>query len=153
MMPQPERPAFRELSEAEAIEVLERNRIGRAAFVVDERIEIVPIHYVYDDRWIFGRTTAGRKFAGLRRNWWVAFEVDEVNTLFDWRSVVVHGGIYVLGDDDDDDAPLRERALASLRRLLPATLTPDDPVPERDVMFGIAVQEITGRAAQPGADE
>lgn len=38
-----------------------------------------------------------------------------------------------------------------LRRLIPGTLTGEDPVPGRTIIFRIAVQEISGREATPGA--
>lgn len=37
-----------------------------------------------------------------------------------------------------------------LRSLVPATLTAEDPAPHRQVLFRIAVQEVTGREATPG---
>jgi uncharacterized protein len=142
-------PHFREISGDDALRVLSANHVGRIAFHHGDRVEIVPIHYVYDDGWIFGRTAFGRKLENLKANWWVAFEVDEIDALFDWRSVVVHGGFYLLEPDSGlHDAELYAHAIAALRTILPATLTDADPVPDRTLVFGIAVQEITGRAAE-----
>jgi uncharacterized protein len=145
-------PHFREISGDDALRVLSANHVGRIAFHHGDRVEIVPIHYVYDDGWIFGRTAFGRKLENLKANWWVAFEVDEIDALFDWRSVVVHGGFYLLEPDAGPrDAGLHERALAAIRTLTPGALTAADPVPGRTLLFGIAAQEITGRAAESGA--
>jgi len=36
-----------------------------------------------------------------------------------------------------------------LRELVPGTFTVDDPAPERDIVFGIFIREITGRTARP----
>lgn len=139
-------PTFRDLSPDEAVAVLARNDFGRLAFTLRNRVDVQPLHYVYDDGWLYGRTREGGKIDTLRRNQWVAFEVDEVAGPFDWRSVVVHGGFYLLSPEGAGQ-PTWEHAIGQLRRLLPATLTEDDPVPFRTIVFRIAVQEITGRAA------
>ena len=141
-------PNILELGQDEITAILARNRVGRIAFSMHDRVDIQPIHYVYSQGWIYGRTSHGAKLSALGKNKWVAFEVDEVVSLFDWRSVVVHGGFYVLEADSTPDAQATHaRALDLLRRLLPATFREDDPVPYRDVIFRIAVQESSGRRA------
>jgi uncharacterized protein len=143
---------FRNLSREECEEVLQRNSVGRLGVIADERIEIVPLHYAFDDGWIFGRTSMGQKLRSIRRNWWVAFEVDEVDATFDWRSVVVHGGFYLLDSSaGPHDAELVDRAVAAIRRVVPEAFGPADPVRGRELLFGIAVQEMTGRAASSSA--
>jgi nitroimidazol reductase NimA-like FMN-containing flavoprotein (pyridoxamine 5'-phosphate oxidase superfamily) len=68
-------------------------QVGRLAFSFRDRVDIEPIHYVYADGYIYGRTQFGSKVTVLAHHPWIAFEVDEVTTLFAWRSVVVHGRI------------------------------------------------------------
>jgi nitroimidazol reductase NimA-like FMN-containing flavoprotein (pyridoxamine 5'-phosphate oxidase superfamily) len=81
----------------------------------------------------------------------VAFEVDEVHDIFDWRSVVAHGTVYLLAAQGAEaEVAQFERALDLLRRFLPTTLKPGDPVPFRTVMFGIHVDELQGREARQG---
>jgi nitroimidazol reductase NimA-like FMN-containing flavoprotein (pyridoxamine 5'-phosphate oxidase superfamily) len=141
-------PTIRELSREECERILERNTVGRVAFSLRDRVDIQPIHYVYDDGWIYGRTSAGSKVATLERNKWLAFEVDEVDGIFDWRSVVVHGGFYILEENGlDRDRELFEHALRLLRRVVPGTLTPRDPVHFRTVLFRVPLQEVSGREA------
>lgn len=136
-----------ELVHDDIVALLARNRVGRIAYAVHDRVDIEPIHFVYADGWIYGRTSRGTKLSSLLRNRWVAFEVDEVHSLFDWCSVVVHGAVYFLDPDPTSLTTQRtwERAIELLRRLVPQTLQEGDPVPHRDVVFRIAVQEATGR--------
>lgn len=145
-------PTFRELTRDECNEVLERNHVGRVAFTFHDHVDIEPVNYVYADGWLHGRTAPGGKIAVLRHHPWVAFEVDEVDGLFDWRSVVVHGAVYI---PDPEGSPADREAhaatLASLRRLLPDTLTSTDPAPGRLLLFRIHVDDLTGRAAESGA--
>lgn len=143
------RPTFSELDETGCRAVLARQQVGRLAFANDRHVDIRPVHYVLSDDWIFGRTASeSPKLETLDRFWRVAFEVDEIDGLFDWRSVVVRGGFYLLTATGSPTETRRwSDAVDALRTLIPTTLTEDDPVPFRDAIFGIAIQELTGRRA------
>ena len=144
-------PTFRELSREECIALLDRHQVGRLAFTQRERLDIEPIHYVHLDGWLYGRTQPGTKLEVLLHNRWVAFEVDEVDALFDWRSVVVRGGLYLLrAEGSDTERERYAQGVAAVRRLIPAAFTPDDPTPERAILFRIHVDELNGRAAHGG---
>jgi uncharacterized protein len=145
------RAIIRPLSRRACDIILKRNTLGRVAFSRRDRIDIQPLHYVLLDGWLYGRTSQGLKLATVARNRWVAFEVDEVDGPFEWRSVVVHGAWY----RRTSDSPPIERAgweagLAALTQLVPGSFTPDDPVPLRTVLFRIHLTEVTGRVARPG---
>ena len=145
---------IRELDRPEIDEILTRNHVGRIGYARGHHIDIQPVHYVYSDGWIYGRTSYGSKYetlAGTAYQWWpVVFEVDEVEGLFSWRSVLVHGGFYVLSAErSEEESAAWHRALELLRGFLPETLRADDPVPDRTVLFRIAVQEASGKACTP----
>ena len=145
-------PRFDVLSRDECLALLARQHVGRLAFSFRDHVDIQPIHYVYDAGFLYGRTSEGAKLTTIAHNRWVALEADEVRGVFDWRSVVVRGAFYRL--DLDATAPeasqLAQHAVALLGAVIPATLRPGDPAEFRTVLFRIAVDEITGRAAQPG---
>lgn len=145
------RPRFRSLARPEIDQILERNHIGRVAYARQNRVDIEPIHYVYADGWINARTSEGAKLQATGHQWWpVAFEVDEVEGLFCWRSVVVHGGFHVLHPERtpwEHDA--WQQAVALLRGLIPEMLSPGDPAPLRTAVIRISVQEVAGREALP----
>ena len=140
-------PVIKVLSAAQSEEILARNDVGRLAFSFRGRVNVVPVHFVYEKGWIYGRTAPGGKLLQILRNRRVAFEVDEHAALFDWRSVVVHGTFYIV--EHEDNATVFDHAVTLLRDLLPATLTNSDPVPFRSHLFRINAAEITGRAASP----
>ena len=142
-------PLFRELTDAEMEELLERNHVGRMAYAFHDRVDIVPVSYIYKEGWLYGRTSPSEKVVTLRHHHWIAFEIDEVEGPFDWRSVVVHGAFYPLSPDD----PEWEHALGVLRTFVPETLSSDDPVSHRTVLFRIPARERTGRAAESAARE
>lgn len=148
-MPTASHPRFRKLSLAESRALLRRNHVGRMAFSFHHRVDIVPIGYVYSGDWLYGRTSLGPKLITLRHSQWVAFEVDEIAGLFEWRSVVVRGGLYLLeAEGPPTEIAARRRAIRLLRSVVPETLRESDPFPFRDVIFRIHADEISGRAAE-----
>ena len=96
-------------------------------------------------------TPEGSKLETIGHHPYVAFEVDEVRGIFDWRSVVAHGTVYLLEPESGATAAAEyAHALELMRRFMPETLKPGDPVPFRTVLFGIHVDELRGREAGPG---
>lgn len=156
---QPTNAHIRDLTRTEIDAILSRNNVGRIAFSFHDRIDIEPINYVYRDGWIYGRTSKGSKIDAIAHHRWVAFEVDEVSGLFEWRSVVVKGGFYIMnsevpghhgpGDTSAQEDPSFAQGIALLRSLIPDTLLSADPAPYRHTVFRIHLDEVTGREAVP----
>ena len=143
---------IRVLSQHECIALLTRNHVGRLAFAFHGRVDIRPLHYVFEGGWIYGRTSDGPKLVSLAHRQWVAFEVDEVRDTFDWASVVVHGSFHRLElDGNGRELMVASHTVSLLRVIIPETFTADDPVPSRRVLFRLAVGDMTGRAARPSA--
>ncbi|MDQ8163693.1 MAG: pyridoxamine 5'-phosphate oxidase family protein [Gemmatimonadota bacterium] len=144
-------PDFHTLDRAECEALLLTQQVGRLAFTFRDRVDIEPIHYVYRDGCVYGRTQYGTKVDVLAHHPWVAFEVDAIAALFAWRSVVVHGRIEF---PDPAGTPTEvaayARAVAAFRTLVPGAFSDDDPTPARGLAFVIPVQEMTGRAATVG---
>lgn len=147
-------PQFHVLDRDECEALLAACTVGRLAFSHGNRVDVEPVHFVFRDGWIYGRTQRGSKVTALVHRPWVAFEVDEVKDTFHWRSVVVHGRMEF---PDPTDGPreraLHEAAVAAYRTLIPGAFTDDDPTPGRTIAFALSVQELTGRAATPAPAE
>jgi nitroimidazol reductase NimA-like FMN-containing flavoprotein (pyridoxamine 5'-phosphate oxidase superfamily)/osmotically-inducible protein OsmY len=147
-------PLFKTLSRDECESVLLRNNVGRIAFALHDRVSILPVHFVFLNGWVYGRTASAGKLRQILRNRRVAFEVDEHSQLFDWRSVVVHGPFYLIQADANRRArSVYLTAVAAIRQLVPTALTDTDPVPFRDELFRIRAAEITGRASVPSGGQ
>lgn len=141
-------PVFRDLTKEESESVLACNHVGRMAFSFRDAVDIRPIHYVFDETWLFGRTSPGDKLVTLQHHQWVAFEVDEVTGPFDWKSVVAHGTFYRLEPSGAEaDIKLFERGLRALEKLSPEIFSDTDPTPFRTELFGISLDSITGRSS------
>jgi uncharacterized protein len=143
------RPSFVELPHADAVALLERNHVGRIAYAFHDRVDIEPIGYVYRDGWIYLRTSPGAKLATLHHHQWIAFQVDDVQSPFDWQSVVVHGTTYFLDPNrGPHDRTEYDAALDVIRSIDPGALTERDLTPERTHLFRVHAGEITGRQAR-----
>lgn len=107
--------------------ILARNRIGRIAFAVEDRVSVLPVEYAFTGGWIYGQTTLTDQLRRLLRNRRVAFEVDEHNPLLEWQSVVVRGPLSLI------DTPAGR----------------DRDQEQREQLFRMRVIEISGRTSGP----
>jgi nitroimidazol reductase NimA-like FMN-containing flavoprotein (pyridoxamine 5'-phosphate oxidase superfamily) len=140
--------SFRDMPRDEIEAMLLRNRVGRLAFALYDRVDIQPLHYIYERGWLYGRTSEGDKVAVLKHNQWIAFEVDEVTDLFDWRSIVIHGSFWIMSPRGSPRAEeLWTKAADLVSKIVPGALTENDPVAFRQTLFRIAVSDVRGREA------
>jgi uncharacterized protein len=142
-------PVFSDLSRDECETLLTRHHVGRIAYADAHRVDIEPINYVFADGWIYCRTSGGMKTAILAHHPWAAFEIDEVDGLFDWRSVVVRGAVYFLDSDSPVvDQQSFEHGADLLRKLVPGAGTEHDPVKFRTLVLRLHLDEVRGRMAR-----
>ena len=141
-------PQFFVLSREECADVIARNHVGRLAFREGHQLDIQPVGYVARDEWLFLRSAYGAKLEAITHDPFVAFEVDEIDGPFDWRSVVVHGTIYLIPTDGSETEGKAQRAMDAIRSMMPEAFTAKDPVPERQILYGLYIHEMTGRLAQ-----
>ena len=139
---------FRDLDRAECEAVLARHHVGRIAFSFKDRVDIQPIGYVFEGEWLSCRTEPGTKLETLSHSPWVAFEVDEPEGPYDWRSVVIRGTVYLMPEGSPDHLATSE----AIRRVLPEAFSDADPTPHRNVLFRIYPREMTGRLASSGGE-
>ena len=133
------------LDDAAIRSVLARNCVGRVAYVKEGDVEIRSVHYVYQDGSIYGRTSPDADILQLPEGASkVVFEVDEIASVFDWKSVIAKGHFEVLEANEDGS---RDEAVELLRRVFRNTFQPGDPVPYRSVIFRIRIEQVTGRTS------
>jgi nitroimidazol reductase NimA-like FMN-containing flavoprotein (pyridoxamine 5'-phosphate oxidase superfamily) len=141
-------PMFEELDYRQCTAILDRNRVGRIAYAFHDQVDIAPVHYVRSGTWLYARTSSGAKLATLAHAPWIAFEVDEMEGLFEWRSVIVHGTFYHLTPGGTSyDVAAWETGVEALRKLIPDAFKRTDPVPFRTEMFRISIDRMSGRSA------
>ena len=149
-----------ELTRQESLDVLASTQLGRLACAQGKQPYIVPLHFAYQNNWLYSFSMPGQKIDWMRANPLVCVEADHMRRE-QWSTVVVFGRYVELSDT----AEMRsERALAlellqqraewwepgSLR--ITQAGTPPAPVP---IFYRINIMQITGRrgTVEPGAPD
>jgi len=90
-----------ELSPLHMEEVLDRNPVGRLGCSANGKTYVVPVCYVYDGRTITAHSLEGKKILMMRQNPEVCFEVDEMDDLDNWRSVIAWGRFEEIENEEE----------------------------------------------------
>ena len=131
---------------------LKNQLVGRIGCHMDGITYIVPISYAYDGEYIYCRGKEGLKMYMMRRNHHLCFEVDNYQSLDNWKSVIAWG----VFEELKNDGPERKACIEQLRnRILPMitsqTMRFDEDWPFSEsndipgIFFRIKVTEKTGR--------
>jgi hypothetical protein len=80
-----------ELTYIEIEEVLQDQVIGRIGCCSSGSAYIVPVSYAYSDPYVYIYSLEGKKVDIMRENPAVCFEVDEIQDILNWKSVVAYG--------------------------------------------------------------
>jgi uncharacterized protein len=89
------------LTDPQIDHVLHSQFIGRIGCSTEGNIYIVPVTYVYHDGYIYAHAKEGEKVQMMRKNPKVCFEVDIIDTMTNWRSVIVWGEYEELKDKSE----------------------------------------------------
>jgi nitroimidazol reductase NimA-like FMN-containing flavoprotein (pyridoxamine 5'-phosphate oxidase superfamily) len=140
---------IRALAGEEIERVLKAEAVGRIGCHVGDETYVVPVSYVYQDVCIYAHSAPGQKIEMMRQNPRVCFEVDHVEDLANWTSVICWGTYRELSGEE------AERALARLRKRLTEVLprvidhgrlaAEEADGSEKPVVFCINVAEASGR--------
>lgn len=104
-----------DLKNSQIEHVLYSQVIGRIGCHADGVTYVVPITYAYDGTYIYGHTKEGMKISIMRKNPKICFEVDIIDTMSNWRSVIAWGEFEELKTTEE-----REEAMDKLMdRILP----------------------------------
>ena len=141
-----------ELTSEEIDSVLRSEAVGRIGCYAFGRPYVVPITYAYDGVAVYGHSREGLKLRMMRSHPTVCFEVDRLDDLASWQSVIATGTFSEL------EAGEAEVAMQLLRRrlapLVPsATSVPDGRSHPSGLpwsVFRILLGERTGRFERPG---
>lgn len=80
-----------ELNSRQIEHILQSLMIGRIGCHADNKTYVVPITYAYDGKHIYGHTKEGLKINMMRKNPIVCFEVDVIENMSNWRSIIAWG--------------------------------------------------------------
>lgn len=131
--------------------ILLGNMIGRIGCHT-EKTFVVPITYVFDNGYIYAHSKDGLKIKMMRKNPKVCFQVDQIDNMTNWRSVILWGTFQELKSNAE-----QAKAFKILVSGLEAFTTGDSVKPpktvdernprkeKKPVFFRISIEEISGR--------
>jgi uncharacterized protein len=135
-------------------QVLRSELVGRLGCSSDGKVYVTPISYVYDGDCIYGHAADGMRLRMLRAHPQVCFQVDRIENLANWVSVIVWGEFEELVNNAEKEAmrlflermePLQasETALSPYRA--PAGVPALDLQGQLMVFYRVKVTERSGR--------
>ena len=89
-----------ELTAQEIEELLRDEVTGRIGCHADGRTYVVPITYAYEKGYVYCHSAEGLKLRMMRKNPTVCFEVDRVQDVGNWKSVIATGRFEELSGRD-----------------------------------------------------
>ena len=143
------------LNEEQIEQVLLSGLIGRIGCRDDNDIYVVPVNYVYDGKDIIAHSRPGKKIQMMRRTPAVCFEVEELNSSTNWKTVIAHGTFQEITGNEERNAAMKLfvdrtiRLKISETAILPETsgerIHPRSPGNISMVVYRIVLKEKTGR--------
>ncbi|HUR65303.1 MAG TPA: pyridoxamine 5'-phosphate oxidase family protein [Chitinophagaceae bacterium] len=144
-----------QLTKDEMHALLLSNVVGRIGCNNGTKNYIIPINYVYDGKHIICHSVAGLKIQMMRKNPQVCFEVDEIRSLIDWKSVIVWGQYQEMDDERERYLAMKLFVDRMIRLKISETAVPPETSGERvhprspgrikPVIYRIIISEMTGR--------
>jgi nitroimidazol reductase NimA-like FMN-containing flavoprotein (pyridoxamine 5'-phosphate oxidase superfamily) len=134
-------------------DLLKTQVVGRIGCSADGETYIVPISYAYDGKYIYCHTREGRKASMMRSNPKICFEVEDLQNMANWKSVVLQGTFEELVEKKERNFAMQ----TLLNRYLPiiSSVTmhlgehwpfqPEDTTEIHGIVFRIAISEKSGR--------
>lgn len=86
---------IKDLNSKDCIALLKKHYVGRLAYLVGKTPFVAPITYFYfeEDKKgsIISYSLEGHKMEAMRKNNYVSVQVDEIESINQWKSVLAHG--------------------------------------------------------------
>lgn len=135
-----------ELSAAAVEDLLREEVIARLGCLSGGRVYVVPVTYVYDGTYVWGHGMDGEKLRAMRAHPQVCVEVEHVDDLSNWRSVIAWGTFEEChGDDWDAGMTLLAERIMPLLTFPPHQARPDPPARGHGSVYRIRLHTRTGR--------
>ncbi len=141
------------LSITQIEDILHKEILGRIGCSINGKSFIFPISYAYDEKYIYAHSNEGLKLQIMRQNPSVCFEVEQMESMADWQTIVIQGCFEELHQKTDKQKaiqalmnrnfPLQNSSTVKLSKYWPFAPNEDEEID--GVFFRIAISEKQGR--------
>lgn len=148
-----------ELNNEECRKILNRTRLGRLAYSLENQPYIVPMYFAFDGKkHIYSFSTLGQKISWMRKNPLVCLAVDDIKNQNDWTTIIINGRFEELPDIPQFAEPrIRAHELLSKQPMwwqpaYDAGNFREEPF-EKAIYFRILIETMSGRHNLPAQPE
>ncbi len=149
---------IKDLTDAQMDHLLLTQSYGRLGCGQGEELHIVPLSYVYDGTYLYAHSKEGMKISLMRKQPQVTFQVDEIQDVNNWWSIIIWAEYEELTSD-----PLKAETMRLLNDRFAAfssskALHPTPPGPHmtgfaekaaQPIFFRLKVLRKSGRSERP----
>lgn len=141
------------LNDAQIEKLLTRSFIGRIGSHAFGKTYVLPVSYAYKDDCVYVHSYEGLKLSMMRQNPDVCFEVENLEDMGNWQTVVSWGTFKELTDEEERNEGLRILTSRQFSGITSKTVqlgnlwpfAPDDISHIEGIVFRILLSEKTGR--------
>ena len=141
------------LNEKEIDDLLRHNIIARIGCRYNESVYIVPVSYAYDNNCVIVHTVEGMKVDLMRTHPAVCFEVDNIENMGNWKSVIAWGNFREITDPVERQSAIKKLYKRSFPDIVSEKVKlhtrwpfqPDDKDVIKGIVFKIQLHKKTGR--------
>ena len=139
--------------------VLRTQMAGRIGCYAENEIYVVPVTYVYDKGYIYAHSKEGRKVQMMRKNPNVCIQIDAMENMTNWRSVIIWGQYEELASEKEQKAGMKIMIDRLIPFLTSETVRPSNRPSHppqfvekglKAVVYRIKVTKATGRFEKTG---
>lgn len=146
----------RELTKSEITNILQSQSIGRLGCTDGKHPYVVPITYFFDGKQIICQSEEGKKIKIMRKNPNVCLQVDIVNSMKSYKSILIYGKFEELTNEEATKAStlLEENIFVIMTRSRIHQFEHQEKSEIEDknriklISFRINITEMTGRSEQ-----
>lgn len=140
------------LTKSQCERILLGSMIGRIGCHSSGKSYVVPITYVFDNGYIYAHSKEGLKVKMMRKNPKVCFQVDQIESMSNWRSVILWGKYEELKSSAEQEKAIKILVNGIEPFHTGESVKPDhnaaDMNPHKEkkpVFYRISIDEISGR--------
>ena len=146
----------RELTKSEITNILQSQSIGRLGCTDGKHPYIIPITYFFDGKHIYCQSEEGKKMSIMRKNANVCLQLDIINSMKSYKSILIYGKFEELKNEEAIQATtlLEENIFVIMTRSRihqfehQEKSAIDDTQRIKLITFRINITEMTGRSEQ-----
>lgn len=138
-------------------QVLNNQFIGRIGCHANNITYIVPTSYAYDGTYIYARAHEGLKIDLMRKNSKICFQVDLIENMGNWRSVIAWGNFKEISEEGQRYAAIKKLLDRKIPGISSKTVhlsaewpfsSDEDISKVEGIIFSICLKEKSGRYEQ-----